>query len=236
MWTAIQEVWTKKHILNVPMEKSGSNKGIEMDVPSDPFGAEKQKSKSLGDDDLGLDGLDDMEDLGELFEDHEALSEFAVEILDLGMNYTAQWIAKDFGNDEKYSIPESRKRKLRKPLGVLLRKRAPKVSPEMAFVVFVIGAYAPVLIMAYSERQKKNRVEEAEAEKRRKVKESTGVEVEPDTEEFDDMIKKKMRENSADQEPEKPKKRPGRPKGSRDSKPRKKRVTVSGPRKVGSSK
>ena len=119
-------------------------------------------------------------------------------------------------------------------MGVLLKKRAPKVSPEMAFVVFVIGAYAPVLIMAYSERQKKTRMEQAEAEKRRKVKESTGVEVEPDTEEFDDMIKK-MRENSQDQEVTVPK-RPGRPKGSKDSKPRKKRVTTSGPRKVASSK
>lgn len=211
-----------KDVLNIPLEETGGNKNTPLDVPSDPLGMGGGSSRSF-DDDLGsMDLPDDMESLEDMFDDTDALAEFGVEILDLGMSYASQAISGDWGEDDKYSIPETRKRKLRKPLAALLKKRAPKVSPELAFAVFVLGAYAPVLIKAYQERQKK----QAEAAKKNNtgnqplvVPKDAPVSTQnddDDTEDYDALIRE-MRESAQEQ----PKKRIGRPPGSKDSKPRK---------------
>ena len=130
-----------KNILNIPMENV-SEKSDNMTFDNeDPFDGNAPDDSF---DELGIDDLldEDGEGMDSLFEDTEALSEMCVELLDLGMNYTSQAISTEWGEDEKYSIPESRKRKLRKPLAKLLQKRAPKVSPELAFMVFAIAIYS----------------------------------------------------------------------------------------------
>lgn len=210
-----------KNILNVPLEESGGNKSKPLDVPSDPLGMGGGRSSS-DDSDLGsMDMPDDLESLEDMFDDTDALAEFGVEILDLGMSYASQAISGDWGEDDKYSIPETRKRKLRKPLAALLKKRAPKVSPELAFAVFVLGAYAPVLIKAYQERQRK----QAEVAKKQNTgnqplvvpKDAPAVSQkdEDEGEDFDEIIRQ-MRSQSEEQ----PKKRIGRPPGAKDKKPR----------------
>ena len=208
-------------ILNIPMEEAGGNKNKPLDVPADPLSSGEPKSKNPFDEegDLGLDS-EDMEGLGDMFDDVEALSEFGVEILDLGMNYAAQAISGDWGQDEKYSIPESRKRKLRKPLAAVLKKRSPKVSPELALAVFVLGAYAPMLIQAYSERQKKVKVAPTKDKNGAMVvpKEDPNFDDSPD--DYSDLLTQ-MRNESIPQPAPEPKRRPGRPKGSKDTKPRK---------------
>lgn len=221
-----------RKVLNIPMEEAGGNKSKPLDVPNDPLSsgeAKSERSNPFDDGDtLGSSGLDpeDMEGIGEMFEDVEALSEFGIEILDLAMNYAAQAVSGDWGQDEKYSIPESRKRKLRKPLAAVLKKRSPKVSPELAFAVFVLGAYAPMLIQAWSERQKKTKAENKDRDRNGALVVPKDLPTNDDTtkpDDYDDLITK-MRANATQQEPPAPKRPPGRPKGSKDSKPRKKPV------------
>lgn len=224
-----------RKVLNIPMEESGGNKSKPLDVPNDPLSSGEPKKNPFDDDDTLGGGMDpeDLEGIGEMFDDVEALSEFGIEILDLAMNYAAQAVSGDWGQDEKYSIPESRKRKLRKPLAAVLKKRSPKVSPELAFAVFVLGAYAPMLIQAWSERQKKTKLEAKDRDKNGALVVPKDLPANDDTtppDDYDDLITK-MRANATNQEPPKPKRPPGRPKGSRDSKPRKtptarKRVTT----------
>ena len=123
--------------------------------------------------------------------DHALMAEMGVEIIDLLMTTGAMAIAKDFGNEEKYSVSDYRKAKLKKPLAMLLEKRGKTLPPEVMFVLVIIGVYAPTMMTALQERQRKGKAEQAEAE--RKVQA--------------EVVKKK-----------------GRPKGSKDSKPRKSKV------------
>ena len=101
-----------RKVLNIPVEKPADKPDAKTFDNADPFG------EMLSGGGEELDELFDPEGEGvnELFEDSEALSEMCVELLDLGMNYASQAISMDWGQDEKYSIPDSRKRKLRKPL------------------------------------------------------------------------------------------------------------------------
>ena len=123
-----------------------------------------------------------------MFSDHVLMAEMGVEIIDLLMTTGAMAIAKDFGNEEKYSVSDYRKSKLKKPLAMLLEKKGKTLPPEVMFILVIIGVYAPVMMTAMQERQRKN----AEVKQKRKDK------IEQET----------------------PKKK-GRPKGSKDSKPRK---------------
>jgi len=219
-----------RKVLNIPVEKPEEKKAEKTFEKEDPFG------EVLGGDDLeGIEDLFDPEGEGmdELFEDSEALSEMCVELLDLGMNYASQAISMDWGQDEKYSIPDSRKRKLRKPLAKLLAKRAPKVSPELAFLVFVVALYSPQLIKAYGvRREKMNKAAESKEPKpmsipRENMPQKQGIDP-TEADEYEAMIRE-MRQKSNSQpstnaEPQAPKRKVGRPKGSKDTKPRKPRT------------
>lgn len=219
-----------RKVLNIPVEKPEEKRAEKTFEKEDPFG------EVLGGDDLeGIEDLFDPEGEGmdELFEDSEALSEMCVELLDLGMNYASQAISMDWGQDEKYSIPDSRKRKLRKPLAKLLEKRAPKVSPELAFLVFVVALYSPQLIKAYGvRREKMNKAAESKEPKpmsipRENMPPNRGME-ETEADEYEAMIRE-MREKSntqtqTDAKAEAPTRKVGRPKGSKDTKPRKPRT------------
>lgn len=218
-----------RKVLNIPVEKPSEKTEEKTFEKEDPFG------DMLGDSDEGFEDMFDPEGegMGELFEDSEALSEMAVELLDLGMNYASQAISMDWGQDEKYSISDARKRKLRKPLSKLLEKRAPKVSPELAFLVFVVAIYSPQLIKAYGVRREKlNAQREATKPQPMKVPQngSIGGVTPSEADEYETIIRE-MRSKSNEQpqtdaKPEPPKRKVGRPKGSKDTKPRKPRTTT----------
>ena len=238
-----------------PWKKPAEKKDAQTFEKSDPFG---EVLGGLSDEDGGIEDLFDPEGEGmnELFEDSEAMSEMCVELLDLGMNYASQAISMDWGEDEKYSIPDSRKRKLRKPLAKLLEKRAPKVSPELAFMIFVVALYSPQLIKAYGVRREKlnRQYEEEEAAPMTVPGSSATAPTQPqgptgitpeEANAYDDLVRemrskgteRKSTSNEKAAEPAKrtvsaptqsePKRRPGRPKGSKDSKPRKARTTAA---------
>ena len=230
-----------KNVLNIPIENVSEKRDENTFEKSDPFGGNDAFEEDADFEELGLDSLLDEDGSGvdSLFEDTEALSEMVVELLDLGMNYTSQAISTEWGEDEKYSIPESRKKKLRKPLAKLLQKRAPKVSPELAFMVFAIAIYSPQLIKAYQVRRKKLAEDSQPVNvpfpQASNPDVPTPITMEPDeTDEYEDMLKE-MHKSSIVSPPiqapiktenivqnEKPKKRKaGRPKGSKDSVKRK---------------
>ena len=164
----------------------------------DPLASDKQK-ENIKDGMEEPSEFEDYEDMGSgdgdfMFSDHALMAEMGVEIIDLLMTTGAMAIAKDFGNEEKYSVSDYRKSKLKKPLAMLLEKKGKTLPPEVMFVMVVIGVYAPVVFSAVQERQRKNKQAQAEAEQKQQAQ----------------VIKKK-----------------GRPKGSKDSKPRKpKTITI----------
>ena len=132
----------------------------------DPFATDDQK-ENVEDE---FSNFDDYKDMGEgdadwMFSDHALMAEMGVEIIDLLMTTGCMAIAKDFGNDEKYSVPDYKKAKLKKPLAMLLEKRGKTLPPEVMFVLVVIGVYAPALFVAVQERQRKGKEAQAEAER-----------------------------------------------------------------------
>ena len=153
----------------------------------DPFANERQR-ENLNSEFEEYENMDEDGDGDFMFSDHVLMAEMGVEIIDLLMTTGAMAIAKDFGNEEKYSVSDYRKSKLKKPLAMLLEKKGKTLPPEVMFVLVIVGVYAPVMMTAMQERQRKN----AEAKQKRI-----------------DKIEQEM-----------PKKK-GRPKGSKDSKPRK---------------
>jgi hypothetical protein len=153
----------------------------------DPFANERQR-ENLNSQFDEYENMDEDGDGDFMFSDHVLMAEMGVEIIDLLMTTGAMAIAKDFGNEEKYSVSDYRKSKLKKPLAMLLEKKGKTLPPEVMFILVIIGVYAPVMMTAMQERQRKN---------------------------AEDKQKKK---DKIDQET--PKKK-GRPKGSKDSKPRK---------------
>ena len=153
----------------------------------DPFANERQR-ENLNSEFEEYENMDEDGDSDFMFSDHVLMAEMGVEIIDLLMTTGAMAIAKDFGNEEKYSVSDYRKSKLKKPLAMLLEKKGKTLPPEVMFILVIIGVYAPVMMTAMQERQRKN----AEDKQKRK-----------------DKIQQ-----------ETPKKK-GRPKGSKDSKPRK---------------
>ena len=230
-----------RKVLNIPVEKPSEKPDAKTFDGADPFG------EMLGGSGEEIEDLFDPEGEGvnELFEDSEALSEMCVELLDLGMNYASQAISMDWGQDEKYSIPDSRKRKLRKPLAKLLEKRAPKVSPELAFMVFAVALYSPQLIKAYGVRREKMRLKKDAGEAKPMRVPSQDVPSSPMTpppppavtpdeaNEYDELIREMrskgnektapVNEPKVQAQPAAPapaKRKPGRPKGSKDTKPR----------------
>lgn len=105
-------------------------------------------------------GGDDFTDLGEdsgLFEDNELLAEIGVELIDMMMTYGAMAIAKDWDNEERYSIKDKRKKKLQAPLQKILESREIKTAPELVFAFILIATYSPVWIDAMQERRAKKK-------------------------------------------------------------------------------
>lgn len=151
-------------ILNVPTETissettseskadvlQGFGSGAEQDEPINP--------NAGGGDDFS--GGGDFGDLGEdsgLFEDNELLAQIGVELIDMMMTYGAMAIAKDWDNEDKYSIKDKRKKKLEAPLQKILENREIKTAPELVFAFILIATYSPVWIEAVQERRAKKK-------------------------------------------------------------------------------
>jgi hypothetical protein len=154
-----------------------------------------------------------------------------VELIDMMMCYGAMAIAKDFDNEDKYSIKDKRKKKLEEPLRKILENREVKTSPELVFAFMMIVTYSPVMIMAVQERRDKKKAEE---DFKNPVPSQKGVTTQPlKNKEADDFSvvpspKKDIEVgNDGDSALEdmlsqmKPKRKAGRPVGSTDLNPRK---------------
>jgi hypothetical protein len=150
--------------LNIPMEEvqespdpisSTSDSEVERDTDYN-FASDDEDSfdDNLNDEDLLEDEM--------FFDDYKLMAEMGVEVIDLVMSSSAQLLAKDWGNEEKYSISDARKRKLKKTLELMLKKKDKKVPPELMFGITVLILYAPMMLQAIQERkkQKENQVQE----------------------------------------------------------------------------
>ena len=202
-------------VLKIPMQeaevegKSSSVKEALFSSPEspEPEFEEEEEEENLNDKYFDSDSSDD--DLDSMFfEDEELMSEMAVEIIDLGMTTMAQAIAKDFDNPKKYSVSEYKKNKIKKPLRLLLKKRGVKVSPEIMFGVTLLVIYAPIMVLAVQERKAKANPPTDIAEEIPEHIEKVNAE----------EIRKKYQSPTPMPEV---KKKGGRPKGSKDKKPRK---------------
>lgn len=157
-----QEVGTDElvSVLKIPMADAKVESEPEVhsalfDSPenTDPEFEDEEEEENLNDKYFKEENSDDFD--SEFFEDETLMAEMGVEIIDLGMQTLAMGIAQDFDNPEKYAVSEYKKKKIKKPLELLLRKRGAKVSPEIMFGVVLLVVYAPTLIMAVQERKEK---------------------------------------------------------------------------------
>ena len=117
------------------------------------------------------DGLDIDGTASSFFDDEEAVAEFVIELIDMGAGIGVSMLAKDFGNadENKWSLSNNRKNKLRKPLQLILKQRNIQMKPEWAFIGMLLAAYAPMLITAFAERNAKNKAEEVEIIRKRNL-------------------------------------------------------------------
>ena len=149
-------------ILNVPTETISADTTSETkeDVLQG-FGKGADQHDPINPDSGGdFGGGEDFSDLGEdsgLFEDNELLAQIGVELIDMMMTYGAMAIAKDWDNEERYSIKEKRKKKLEAPLQKILENREIKTAPELVFAFILIATYSPVWIDAVQERRAKKK-------------------------------------------------------------------------------
>ena len=210
-------------VLKIPMQEAQTEETtnpVKEALFSSPESPEPEFEEEEEEEDLNEkyfgDSSDDMSDDdidGVFFEDEELMSEMAVEIIDLGMTTMAQAIAQDFDNAKKYSVSDYKKNKIKKPLRLLLKKRGVKVSPEIMFGITLLVVYAPMMVMAVQERKAK-----ANVKKQNDVAEEIPEHI--------PMVDAEQIRNQQTQTPPPPppppiKKKGGRPKGSKDKKPRK---------------
>lgn len=196
-------------ILKIPVEdKTPSEDG---ESANDVLEGNDRGFEDAGDGNFG----DDVEN--ELFEDHTLMAEIGVEVIDMVMSYGAMAIAKDFDNEAKYSVSQSRKNKIKKPLELLLKNRETGVSPEMMVAFMVLATYTPVIISAVQERRKKAKESEVIKPILRKqsVDNNFGKEVKFPTKNESQVIDEVIEEEEKEVRPQ------GRPKGSEDIKKRK---------------
>ena len=157
----------------------------------------------------------------ELFDDYGLIAEMGVEVIDTIACLGCQYLAGE-SNEEKYSVSDYKKSKIKKPLIKLLRKRQTKITPELAFIVIVLIVYTPMFLKAYNERKKKKEVEEQKEreETQSKLKSLESITPPPPPVVLDgDGYVPEERKKAMDviiTPPPKPKKR-GRPKGSKDA-------------------
>ena len=219
--------------LNIPVENDGKDREQvdESKIVDEPqfdetnFNYDDDDESSLDDDgdDLNFD-----EDMGssldnEMFEDSDLMAEIGVELIDLLIVNGCQMLAKDFGNEDKYSVSDRKKSKLKKPLAQLLRKKGTKIAPEYIFITMVLVMYAPKVIEAVQTRKVNKEKAKAKPEPQ-PMELSTNprhprpafappIQIQPPTqpiipvEEIEEKPKKKSKG--------------GRPKGSKDTKQRK---------------
>ena len=150
-------------ILNVPTETISADTTTETKADVlEGFGKTADDHEPIGggaSDSSGMGG-GDFTDLGEdsgLFEDNELLAQIGVELIDMMMTYGAMAIAKDWDNEERYSIKDKRKKKLEAPLQKILESREVKTAPELVFAFILIATYSPMMIDAVQERRAKKK-------------------------------------------------------------------------------
>ena len=100
----------------------------------------------------------------DFFDDENLMAETILEILDMGAIMGLSALAKDFNNpsaDIKWGLSESKKKKILKPLKMVLQKREVKTSPEMMLVGVLLAAYLPAVLTAFAERSAKKKDEKA---------------------------------------------------------------------------
>ena len=223
------------NVLKVPMQEatleemdndSGSVKDAIFDDPEDDvLEPDIEEEENLNDKYFKEKESEDDFD-GTFFEDEELMSEMAVELIDLGMQTLAQSVAGDFDNPEKYAVSDYKKKKIKKPLTLLLRKRGTKVSPEIMFGVVLLVVYSPVMILAVQDRKaKKKKQQEAQQKAKKKKMDVANSNIPSNIIEVDhEEIMRRQQPPPPPQETITPMvvpKSKGRPKGSKDSKKRK---------------
>lgn len=210
--------------LNIPVENDGKDREeIDQNKIVDEPQFENVDNDS-DDDDFSFDDedLNFGDEMGssldnEMFEDSDLMAEIGVELIDLLIVNGCQAIAKDWGNEDKYSVSDRKKSKLKKPLAQLLRKKGTKIEPEYIFGIMVLVMYAPKLIEAVQQRKanKKKAQQETQIEKVQLPNNPRSPRPA-----FAPPLEIVETKTQIDEQPVK-KKRAGRPKGSKDTKPRK---------------
>ena len=149
--------------LNIPMEEA---KTYASDTPDNEDAVDtdykfqgRDENDALDDEEDDLNSDDDLLEDDLMFDDYKLMAEMGVEIIDLVATSGAMLVAKEWGNEKKYAVSDARKRKIRKPLELLLKKKGKKVPPEVMFIFTLLVIYAPLYVKAFQEKAKKRKEE-----------------------------------------------------------------------------
>ena len=160
-------------VLKVPVRvKEGHN----VDAPSNPFAKKgismtdniSEKTEGAGDIlEAMIDEDDDPNKVIE-FEEADLVSETLIEGLDTVLSFGGQLAVMEFNDDkdERYSLPQKRKDRLRKPLTKLMMKRGKMISPEVAFSILAFIYILPVIVKIIGDIIEKKKARKREIERR----------------------------------------------------------------------
>ena len=210
-------------ILNIPLEDKANVE--ENVVDKDVLEGSGIDSESVGSDNLGGEE-DDIPQ--ELFADHQLMAEIGIEVIDMVFSYGAMAISNDFENEHLYQVKESRKKRIRQPLELLLKNRETGVNPEFMLIVMIMATYAPVMVTAFKKRKEKKGKERKLNEQKptkQMMDKRYGTTVEKkvvDVKAVDDspVVKEVVEDVKPEQFVEEKPKPKGRPKGKTDRKKR----------------
>ena len=127
---------TKQRIVenNGEQTKTEESKKYEEKEARDSSGPKKEsgeKSKSSGSEEDIFDASN-----------YDEVSEFVIELVDLGMSSLGKFISKEKGSSHKFEAPAHKKAKLSRQLSKILNKHKFAISIEFIFVISLVMIYA----------------------------------------------------------------------------------------------
>jgi len=160
-----ENTWENPPIEPIKNDTTTLDDGTE--IPSIDSGKANIDDWGTAFDDIRIEKDEDLEasmdlNASDFFEDSDFMAETIVEILDMGAVMGLSALAKDFNNpsaDVRWGLSDAKKKKIIKPLKMVLQKREVKTSPEAMLIMVLVAAYIPSIITALAERSAKKKDE-----------------------------------------------------------------------------
>jgi hypothetical protein len=201
---------------------------VENNPAIDTNKEEKDKKENLKESDFKKSDIENKQSEGKSSEvldpsNYEEISEFAIELIDLGMSSLAKFISKEKGSSHKFEAPAHKKAKLSRQLSKILNKHNLGISIEFIFIISLVMIYLGPIREAIKlrgeniEKEKQKELQKEISEKRKQeMNQQNNQNSENKKEEVIEVITEEI-----------PQRRSGRPSKEEQERKRQKRNEVS---------